>query len=51
VKSLLEVHTLRNDEPIAWGILELGLQEDYGQFTLNLFGDTNTVHIRLTPKG
>ncbi len=51
VKSLLEVHTLKENEPYYLGMFLNGAYQEIMGNLHNLFGDTNTVHIRLTPKG
>lgn len=51
VKSLLDLHPLKPGEPYYLGLFLGGAyQEIMGNFH-NLFGDTNAVHIALTPKG
>ena len=50
VKSLLELHAL-NKEPYYLGMFLNGAYQEIMGNLHNLFGDTNTVHIRLTPKG
>jgi arginine decarboxylase len=50
-KSLLEVHPLKDDEPYYLGMFLNGAYQEIMGNLHNLFGDTNTVHIRLTPKG
>ncbi len=50
VKSLLELHKLQ-DEPYYLGMFLNGAYQEIMGNLHNLFGDTNTVHIRLTPKG
>jgi arginine decarboxylase len=51
VKSLLELHTLNPNEPYYLGMFLNGAYQEIMGNLHNLFGDTNTVHIRLTPKG
>lgn len=51
VKPLLEVHTLKENEPYYLGMFLNGAYQEIMGNLHNLFGDTNTVHIRLTPKG
>ena len=51
VKSLLEVHTLKENEPYYLGMFLNGAYQEIMGNLHNLFGDTNTVHIRLTPTG
>jgi arginine decarboxylase len=49
-KDVLELHPLKPDEPYYVGMFLVGsYQETLGNLH-NLFGDTNTVHIRLAPK-
>jgi arginine decarboxylase len=49
-KDILELHPLKPDEPYYVGMFLVGsYQETLGNLH-NLFGDTNTVHIRLAPK-
>ncbi len=51
VKSVLELHTLKPDEPYYVGMFLNGAYQEIMGNLHNLFGDTNTVHIQLTPKG
>ncbi len=51
VKSLLEVHPLKTTEPYYLGMFLNGAYQEIMGNLHNLFGDTNTVHIQLTPKG
>lgn len=51
VKSLLEVHQLKKNEPYYLGMFLNGAYQEIMGNLHNLFGDTNTVHIRLTPTG
>ncbi len=51
VKPLLEVHTLKDNEPYYLGMFLNGAYQEIMGNLHNLFGDTNTVHIRLTPTG
>jgi arginine decarboxylase len=51
VKSLLELHTLQPNSPYYLGMFLNGAYQEIMGNLHNLFGDTNTVHIRLTPKG
>jgi arginine decarboxylase len=51
VKSLLELHTLNPGKPYYLGMFLNGAYQEIMGILHNLFGDTNTVHIRLTPKG
>ena len=50
VKSLLEVHPLKSTEPYYLGMFLNGAYQEIMGNLHNLFGDTNTVHIQLTPK-
>ncbi|OQW51887.1 MAG: arginine decarboxylase [Proteobacteria bacterium SG_bin7] len=50
-KTALEVHDLNGNEPYFMGIFLVGAyQEILGDFH-NLFGDTDAVHITMTPSG
>lgn len=51
VKSVLELHTLKPSEPYYLGMFLNGAYQEIMGNLHNLFGDTNTVHIQLTPKG
>ncbi|HIK26034.1 MAG: biosynthetic arginine decarboxylase [Thermosynechococcus sp. Uc] len=51
VKSVLELHPFRPSEPYYLGLFLNGAYQEIMGNLHNLFGDTNTVHIRLTPKG
>jgi arginine decarboxylase len=51
VKTLLELHPIKVGEPYYLGMFLNGAYQDVMGNLHNLFGDTNTVHIRLTPKG
>jgi arginine decarboxylase len=51
VKSLLELHPLNPGKPYYLGMFLNGAYQEIMGILHNLFGDTNTVHIRLTPKG
>ena len=51
VKSVLELHTIKPGEPYYLGIFLSGAYQEIMGSLHNLFGDTNTVHIQLTPKG
>jgi arginine decarboxylase len=51
VKSLLELHPLRSGQSYYLGMFLNGAYQEIMGNLHNLFGDTNTVHIRLTPKG
>ncbi|MEA5582585.1 biosynthetic arginine decarboxylase [Nodularia harveyana UHCC-0300] len=51
VKSVLELHTFKPDEPYYLGMFLNGAYQEIMGNLHNLFGDTNAVHIHLTPKG
>lgn len=51
VKSVLELHPLKTGEPYCLGMFLNGAYQEIMGNLHNLFGDTNTVHIQLTPKG
>ena len=51
VKSVLELHTLKPGESYYLGMFLNGAYQEIMGNLHNLFGDTNTVHIQLTPKG
>ncbi len=51
VKSVLELHALKPGEPYYLGMFLNGAYQEIMGNLHNLFGDTNTVHIHLTPKG
>lgn len=51
VKSVLELHNLKPGEPYYLGIFLSGAYQEIMGSLHNLFGDTNAVHIQLTPKG
>ena len=51
VKSLLELHPIKTGEPYYLGMFLNGAYQEIMGNLHNLFGNTNTVHIRLTPKG
>jgi arginine decarboxylase len=50
-KSVLELHALQADQPYILGMFLNGAYQEIMGNLHNLFGNTNTVHIRLTPKG
>ena len=50
-KSILELHTLHTDEPYYLGMFLNGAYQEVMGNLHNLFGDTNVVHIDLTPMG
>ncbi|NMG21189.1 biosynthetic arginine decarboxylase [Brasilonema bromeliae] len=51
VKSVLELHPLKPGEPYYLGMFLNGAYQEIMGNLHNLFGDTNAVHIQLTPKG
>lgn len=51
VKSVLELHKLKPGEPYYLGMFLNGAYQEIMGNLHNLFGDTNAVHIQLTPKG
>jgi arginine decarboxylase len=51
VKHVLELHALKPDEPYYLGLFLGGAYQETMGNLHNLFGDTNAVHIKLTPKG
>lgn len=51
VKSVLELHSLKPGEPYYLGMFLGGAYQEIMGNLHNLFGDTNTVHIHLSPKG
>ncbi|PSB19876.1 biosynthetic arginine decarboxylase [Phormidesmis priestleyi ULC007] len=51
VKSVLELHPLKPGESYYLGMFLNGAYQEIMGNLHNLFGDTNTVHIQLTPKG
>jgi arginine decarboxylase len=51
VKSLLELHPLKPGEPYYLGMFLGGAYQEIMGNLHNLFGDTNTIHIQLTPTG
>ena len=51
VKSVLELHPHKPGEPYYLGMFLNGAYQEVMGNLHNLFGDTNTVHIQLTPKG
>ncbi|MBE9065471.1 biosynthetic arginine decarboxylase [Leptolyngbya cf. ectocarpi LEGE 11479] len=51
VKSVLELHALQPDEPYYLGMFLNGAYQEIMGNLHNLFGDTNMVHIHLTPQG
>lgn len=51
VKSVLEMHSFKPGEPYYLGMFLNGAYQEIMGNLHNLFGDTNAVHIQLTPKG
>ncbi len=51
VKPVLELHKFKQGEPYYLGMFLNGAYQEIMGNLHNLFGDTNTVHIQLTPKG
>jgi arginine decarboxylase len=51
VKSVLELHPLQSQQPYYLALFLGGAYQEIMGNLHNLFGDTNAVHIRLTPKG
>ena len=51
VKSVLELHPFQQGEPYYLGMFLSGAYQEIMGNLHNLFGDTNAVHIQLTPKG
>lgn len=51
VKHVLELHTLQPGEPYYLGMFLGGAYQEIMGNLHNLFGDTNAIHITLTPKG
>jgi arginine decarboxylase len=51
VKSVLELHSYKPGEPYYLGMFLSGAYQEIMGNLHNLFGDTNAVHIQLTPKG
>lgn len=51
VKSVLEMHPFKPGEPYYLGMFLSGAYQEIMGNLHNLFGDTNAVHIQLTPKG
>lgn len=51
VKSVLELHKFDRKEPYYLGMFLNGAYQEIMGNLHNLFGDTNAVHIQLTPKG
>jgi arginine decarboxylase len=51
VKNVLELHPLEPNKPYYLGLFLGGAYQEIMGNLHNLFGDTNAVHIKLTPKG
>jgi arginine decarboxylase len=51
VKHVLELHPLEPEKPYYLGLFLGGAYQEIMGNLHNLFGDTNAVHIKLTPKG
>lgn len=51
VKRTLELHPLKAEEPYYLGLFLGGAYQEIMGNLHNLFGDTNAIHIHLTPKG
>jgi len=51
IKRLLELHPYNPDEPYYLGMFLNGAYQEIMGNLHNLFGDTNMVHIQLTPQG
>jgi arginine decarboxylase len=51
VKSVLELHPFKPGEPYYLGMFLNGAYQEIMGNLHNLFGDTNAIHIQLTPKG
>lgn len=51
VKSALELHPFSPEKPYYLGMFLVGAYQEIMGNLHNLFGDTNTVHIKLTPNG
>ncbi|HIK13550.1 MAG TPA: biosynthetic arginine decarboxylase [Oscillatoriaceae cyanobacterium M33_DOE_052] len=51
VKSLLELHPLKPGEPYYLGMFLTGAYQEIMGNLHNLFGDTNAIHINMTPNG
>jgi len=50
-RSSLELHTFKHSEPYIIGIFLTGAYQEILGDLHNLFGDTNAVHLRLSPNG
>lgn len=51
IESTLPVHPLRGDEPYLLGIFMVGAYQEILGDMHNLFGDTDSVNVELTPEG
>lgn len=51
VKNVLELHPLQVNQPYYLGMFLVGAYQEIMGNLHNLFGDTNVVHIQMTPKG
>ncbi|MGB3532318.1 MAG: biosynthetic arginine decarboxylase [Microcoleaceae cyanobacterium] len=51
VKNILELHSIQPDKPYYLGMFLAGAYQEIMGNLHNLFGDTNVVHIKLTPQG
>ncbi len=51
IKHVLELHPLEANQPYYLGLFLGGAYQEIMGNLHNLFGDTNAVHIKLTPKG
>lgn len=51
IKHLLELHSFKPEQPYYLGMFLNGAYQEIMGNLHNLFGDTNTVHIQLTPQG
>jgi arginine decarboxylase len=51
VKSVLELHPLKSDSSYYLGMFLVGAYQEIMGNLHNLFGDTNVVHIQMSPKG
>lgn len=51
IKHVLELHSLKSGEPYYLGMFLNGAYQEIMGNLHNLFGDTNAVHIHLTPNG
>jgi len=51
IKPLLELHNLKDNQPYVIGMFLGGAYQEVMGNLHNLFGSTNSVHLRLTPSG